>query len=289
MEAEMMDLISLFCSVDDFWIAFEKDWKKMLLEQGKVEPKKRSSLNESEIMTIVILFHMIGYRNFKTFYIGYVLKHLKEYFPDCPSYNRFVELKKTVLFPLYCYLLKQNKAMRGIGFVDSTSIAVCHVKRARSNRVFRKIAKKGRTSTGWFFGFTLHLIVNDQGHILSFMLTPGNVDDRTPVQKFVHLASFIGKLVGDRGYISSELFHSLFPKKVQLITKIKKNMKKTLMSLYDKLLLRKRGIIETIINQLKNISQIEHSRHRSPTNFLVNLIGALVVCKATQETFPEYR
>jgi len=166
--------------------------------------------------------------------------------------------------------------MTGVSFIDSTSIAVCHFKRSNRNKVFKGFAKKGKTSTGWFFGFKLHLIVNDKGEILSFMLTPGNTDDRAPVEKLVEQAKFVGKLIGDRGYISSELFERLFSKGIQLITKIRKNMKNKLMGFYDKLLLRKRGIIETIIDQLKNISQIEHSRHRSPVNFLVNLIGGLV-------------
>ena len=139
-----------------------------------------------------------------------------------------------------------------------------------------EVQKKGKTSTGWFFGFKIHLIVNDSGELLSFMLTPGNVDDRTPVLALSDQVNLIGKLVGDRGYISSKLGEELLSKGIQLITRIKKNMKNRLMNLSDKLLLRKRGIIETIIDQLKNISQIEHSRHRSFTNFLVNLIGGLI-------------
>ena len=276
MEAKVIDIVSLFCSVDDFWIEFEPEWKAMLLQKGNNKPKRRSSLEKSEIMTIVILFHMLGYRNFKTFYNFYVINHLKGYFPRCPSYNRFVEMKKSVLFPLYCYLMKQNRKITGIAFVDSTSIAVCHIKRASRNKIFRKMAKKGKTSTGWFFGFKLHLIVNDRGEILSFILTPGNTDDRAPVESLADQSKLMGKLIGDRGYISSKLSNSLISKGIQMITKLRKNMKNKLMSLYDKLLLRKRGIVETIIDQLKNISQIEHSRHRSPINFLVNLLGALV-------------
>ena len=102
------------------------------------------------------------------------------------------------------------------------------------------------------------------------MLTPGNTDDRAPVLQLSEQANLIGKLIGDRGYISSQLAEKLISKGIQLI------MKNKLMHLSDKLLLRKRGIIETIIDQLKNISQIEHPRHRSPTNFLVNLFCALI-------------
>lgn len=272
----MTDITKLFCSIDDFWMKFESEWKKMLLSEKKRAPRRKPSLCESEVMTIVILFHMLGYRNFKTFYNGYVLVHLKKYFPKALSYNRFLELKRNVAFPLYCFLAKQAGNVTGISFVDSTSLSVCHQKRGSRNKVFKGLAKKGKTSTGWFFGFKLHLIVNDRGEILSFLLTPGNIDDRAPVETMAEQAKLIGKLVGDRGYISSKLSQSLLSRGVQLITKIRKNMKNKLMKLSDKLLLRKRGIIETIIDQLKNISQIEHSRHRSRVNFLVNLFGGLI-------------
>ena len=85
-----------------------------------------------------------------------------------------------------------------------------------------------------------------------------------------------GKLVGDRGYLSQALFEQLFAQGLQLITPIRKNMQNRLVLLQDKLLIRKRFIIETIIDQLKNVSQIQHSRHRSTTNFLVNLIAGLI-------------
>ena len=272
----MFDITTLFCSVDDFWKEFECEWKKILLGQGKNKPKRLPSLSKSEVMTIIVLFHSIGYRNFKTFYNHHVIKYLRSFFPGIPSYNRFLELKKEVLFPMHCYLIKKTGSVTGISFVDSTPLAVCHPKRAYQHRVFRGVAKKGKSSTGWFFGFKLHLITNDKGELLSFVLTPGNVDDRAPVPTLVNQSKLMGKLVGDRGYISSKLAESLFSRGVQLITKTRKNMKKCLMTLKDKLLLRKRGIIETIIDQLKNISQIEHSRHRSPINFLVNLIGGLI-------------
>ncbi len=127
---------------------------------------------------------------------------------------------------------------------------------------------------GWFFGFKLHLAVNDRGDLLACCLTPGNVDDRTPVP--VMVKQLRGKLFGDRGYISTPLTQLLFEQGLQLITRLRKKMKNQLMHLSDKLLIRKRVIIESIIDQLKNISQIEHSRHRSPANFVVHLIAGLI-------------
>ena len=159
-------------------------------------------------------------------------------------------------------------------FIDATPMAVCHNLREKRHKVFKGLAKKGRTSTGWFFGFKLHLVVNDQGELLAFCLTPGNVDDRQPVPELVQ--GFFGKIFGDKGYISQALFELLFEAGIQLVTGIRKNMKNRLIPLLDKLLSRKRSIIETINDQLKNISQIEHSRHRSVTNFMVNMVAGLV-------------
>lgn len=154
------------------------------------------------------------------------------------------------------------------------TLEVCDPKRINQHRVFATDAKRGKSSMGWFYGFKLHLAVNERGELLACCLTPGNVDDRTPVPQMVKRLR--GKLFGDRGSISTPLSKLLFEQGLHLLTRLRKNMKNSLMLLSDKLLLRKRAIIESIIDQLKNISQIEHSRHRSPTNFVVHLIAGLI-------------
>jgi transposase len=225
-------------------------------------------------MTIIIHFHQSHYRDFKAYYTQYVMIHLRSEFPGLVSYTRFVELMPTALLPLCVYLYGRLAVSRGLAFIDSTPLPVCHNKRIPRHQVFAGLAARGKTSMGWFYGFKLHLIVDDRGGLVSFYLTPGNVDDRKPVP---HMAKKLwGKLFGDKGYISQPLFEQLFDQGVQLITPIRKNMKNRLLPLMDKLLLRKRSIIETINDQLKNISQIAHTRHRSPTNFLVNLIPGLI-------------
>lgn len=128
---------------------------------------------------------------------------------------------------------------------------------------------------GWFYGFKLHLIINEQGEILSFCLTSGNVDDRNEAVMDSLTKEIFGKLFADRGYISQKLFEKLLKKDITLITRAKKNMKNKLMDYYDRLMLRKRTVIESVNDFLKNICNIEHSRHRSITNFLVNLVSAL--------------
>jgi hypothetical protein len=269
-----MSVLELFCDVDDFWQAFRSYWQAQLLAGGIIQRVCTPRLSESEIMTLVILFHQSHYRDFKAFYTEYVQKHLRQEFPGLVSYNRFVELMPRILLPLMVYLHVCLGECTGISFVDSTPIAVCHNRRIERHKVFAGLAQRGKTSMGWFYGFKLHLVVNDCGEILALHLTPGNVDDRQPVPLLSK--DLFGKLFGDRGYLSQALFEQLFEEGVQLITSLRKNMKNRLLPLYDKLLLRKRSIIETINDQLKNISQIEHTRHRSVTNFMVNLIAGLI-------------
>jgi hypothetical protein len=226
-------------------------------------------------MTVLILFHQSHYRTFKAFYTEYVCLHLRAEFPGLVSYTRFVEYIPTVLLPLCGYLWHCFGTCTGISFVDATALAVCNNRRIGQHKVFRGLAQRGKTSMGWFFGFKLHLVTNDRGELLNIALTPGNTDDRTPVPALVrHL---FGKLFADKGYISQALFEQLLEAfGLQLITGVKKNMKNRLMPLSDKLLLHQRAIVETIIDQLKNISRIEHTRHRSFINYLANLLYGLI-------------
>ena len=164
----------------------------------------------------------------------------------------------------------------GISYIDSTPLRSCHIKREKQHKVFKGIAQKGQCSLGWFYGFKLHIIINDRGEILDFIITPGNVDDRKPLKDMDLHKRIFGKLYGDKGYISKDLFEKLFVDGVHLITKIKKNMKNSLMLLQDKIALRKRALIETVNDELKNICQIEHTRHRSFKNFTTNLLSGLI-------------
>jgi transposase DDE domain len=164
----------------------------------------------------------------------------------------------------------------GISYIDSTPLRSCHIKREKQHKVFKGIAQKGQCSLGWFYGFKLHIIINDRGEILDFIITPGNVDDRKPLNDMDLHKRIFGKLYGDKGYISKDLFEKLFVDGVHLITKIKKNIKNSLMLLQDKIALRKRALIETVNDELKNICQIEHTRHRSFENFTTNLLSGLI-------------
>lgn len=229
-------------------------------------------------MTILIHFHQSHYRDFKTYYTDHVCQHLNKEFPKLVSYERFVILMPSALGPLSAYLKSLYGRCHGVSFIDSTALSVCDNHRIHNHKVFAPLAQRGKGSMGWFYGFKLHLVVNDCGELLACQITPGNVDDREPVPALSR--RLFGKLIADRGYISQALFEELLDTfGVQLITKLRKNMKNRLMPLMDKLLLRKRAIIESIVDQLKNISQIEHTRHRSPTNcFIIIIAGLIAYC-----------
>ena len=268
-----MDIVTVFCEIDDFCLAFEPMFKQKLIADKVRQRNRLMKMQLSEVMTITVYFHSSGYRNFKTYYLEYVQKNLNKEFPNLVSYNRFVELMSEVAVPLAVYLETRKGEGTGISFVDSTSIAVCHNRRIHSNRVFKGFAKRGKTSVGWFYGFKLHVVINHLGELLGMRLTPGNVDDRKPVPSLVK--NLWGSLYGDKGYLSKQLTEVLDGQGLHLITKVRKNMKEKLLPIFDKLMLRKRAVIESVFDQLKNISQIEHSRHRSAANFLVNVLAGL--------------
>ena len=270
-----MSILDLFCDVDDFWQEYGQDWEQRLICSGKQRRHHKGEMHPSEIMTLLIHFHQSCYRTFKHYFQKYVQIALRGEFPYLLSYSRMVEVMADYLVPLTAYLHTKLGLCTGISFIDSTPLAVCKNPRISSHRVFAGLAQRGKTSTGWFFGFKLHLVVNDRGEILAFCLTPGNVDDRHPVPLLAK--RLFGKLIADKGYLSQPLFEQLLTDRhLQVITRLRKNMANQLMPLLDKVLVRKRAIIESIHDQLKNISQIEHARHRSPVNFLVNLVGGLI-------------
>jgi len=271
-------IIEIFCMADDFCKLFSQEIKKhqLSLNDGKKHRNRSCEMSDSEIMTVLLLFHFGTFKNFKHYYLHYIGVHLHKEFPKQLSYNRFIEIEHRVFVPMMFFLntICFGKCT-GITFVDSTPIKVCTNKRIKRNKVFAGIAKTGKSTVGWFHGFKLHLIINDKGELLSFCLTPANVDDRDPQTLKVLTKKLFGKLFADKGYISSSLFETLFNNGVHLVTGIRSNMKNRLMSLYDKIMLRKRSVIETINDQLKNICEVEHSRHRSLHNFIMNLIAAL--------------
>ncbi len=272
-----MSIVSLFCEIDDFFLMYEAHIAKHCLpsEETGSEPRGRPRrLHPSEVMTLVIAFHQSNYRTFQHFYLRHVCVHWREAFPDLVSYSRFVQLKKEVLTLLTFYLVTRLGDCSGVSFVDSTRLRVCDNKRISAHRVFAADAERSKTSIGWFYGFKLHLVINHTGDLLDVALTPGNVDDRTPLGKFAERLH--GSLYGDRGYISKDVRERLREQGVNLVYKVRKNMKPLDVSVSNEVLLKKRTLVESVIRELKTQLQVEYTRHRSFENFQVNVFSALI-------------
>lgn len=272
-------ITEIFYLIDEFCKEFERVKVGHILQTStaKKSRTRKFKLNDSEVITIITLFHLKGYRCLKHFYIHHVQKHMQSDFPETVSYNRFVELQQKAVMPMVVFLqVCCLGKCTGVSFIDSTPIRVCHIKRELQHRTFKGLATKGKCSMGWFFGFKLHVVINDRGEILDFLFTQGHVDDREPLKNKNFHDKVFGKLVGDKGYISKTLFDELFVDGIHLITKIRKNMKNSLMLIQDKILLRKRALIETVNDELKNQCQIEHTRHRSFENFIANMVSGLI-------------
>ena len=271
------DITELFICIDDFCTDYEAFLTSHTLPGSPKKLTRVPCLSKSEIMTILLLFHRSPSKNFKYFYTSY-LQLYKAEFPTLPSYNRFVELQQrcliefSALLIVICGMSKQT----GVGYIDSTPIPVCHNKRIYNHKVFKDFAKRGKSTMGWFFGFKLHLIINEKGELLAATLTPGNVDDRSPVRDMTQ--KLVGLLFGDKGYIDKHLFADLYERGLKLVTGIKSKMKNKLMPINEKILLRKRSVIETVNGVIKETMQISHTRHRSTINGFIHIISTLVGC-----------
>lgn len=274
-------ITEIFCICDDFCRNFEAETTKNALpaERKRGCGKRKPAMSHAEIITILVTFQLSHVRDFKHYYCFYVREHLQAEFPKQLSYNRFVELMPRVALPLLFFIkLILIGECTGISFVDSTCIPVCHNKRnnrVEKNKVFGGHAARGCGTMGWYFGFKLHLLCNERGQLLNFVITKANVDDRDPMVFGEFNKNLFGHLYADRGYISRSLFESLWSDGIHIVTGIKSNMKNRLMPLWDKIMLRKRSIIETINDMLKNTAQLVHTRHRSFGNFLLNVLATL--------------
>ena len=267
------DITLLFCFVDDFCKEYENLVRSYSIEKKKMrKPTRVSGLKISEIITIILLFYRSNMMNFKAFY-KYLELHHKGDFPKMPTYERFCAIKQKaipILSGLFKCILSKGQSE---AYIDATALRVSHNKRTNSHKVFKGIAAVGKSTMGWFYGFKLHLVIDLQGNIINAKLTRGNCDDRSPVEDL--LQEFQGVIYGYKGYISQDLFGRLWKKGVKLVTGVKANMKNKLMILKEKILLKKRSLIESVFSVLKR-NGLEHSRHRSVHGFILHILGSLV-------------
>jgi hypothetical protein len=270
-------LIEIFILCDDLMKAIDQHMASQSLEEpegsGREYPRKMS---DSERLAIVIFYHLSGVKCFKWYYNHIICGALSDCFPQAWSYSTFVEKKGELNLYLYLLMVMQQRAHLDTEayYVDSTPLVVCHNKRIKRHKVFSRLARRGKTSVGWFYGFKLHLIINQLGQIVFTRLTQGNVTDNNQIILQEMADAINGFIYADKGYITAML-DQLKEKGFHLISKVRNNMKPKPMTAHQKYYLRKRGLIECVIHFLKFICNIEHSRHRSPVNFMVNLLAGL--------------
>lgn len=272
----MFDRITeLFVEIDDFCKSFLPQWKQYILSEGESsEPRgPEAGLIASEIMTILILYHCSNCKHFKNFYKGLILTALGGYFPGVPSYNRFLELVPKVMVPMTFFLMSKMGKKTGVYYIDSTPLPVCHNLRIKRHKVFKGLATMGKTSTGWFFGFKLHLVFNNHNEVVALHISPANTHDTKPVRTLTK--GLLGKLFGDKGYLGQKLVQDLLKRGLHLMTRVRKNMQSIPMTLTDKILLNARNMAETIIGHIKEFSSLNLPRHRSVTNAFVHICAAI--------------
>lgn len=264
------DITFIYYFVDNFCKCYD-EWVKSRLLPQLGQRSRDCEMSLAELLTVILCFYLSPCKDFKNYYLYYLpLKH-KGCFPKLLSYSRVVQLMPRLMLPLTMLLHCMRGEETGMYYIDSTKLQICHNKRTSSNRMFKGICSMGKSSYGWFMGYKLHLIINHKGEIMSIKITKGN---RSDISVLSGLAKGLkGKIFGDKGYISKEVWNELFTKGLQLYTNLKKTMKNYLMDIGDKINLRKRSLIESTFNVLKNRMNLEHTRHRSPTNFLVHIIA----------------
>jgi hypothetical protein len=268
-----IDITALYCCLDDFCRVFA-DWEAHRLIPSAQTRQRPGKLSRSEMLFIVVLFHLSPYKNVKVFYLYGIGWQHRACFGALPHYDRFISLMPRLFSPLMVLLHSLSGEQTGLYFADPTKLAVCHNRRIDRHKVFDGLAARGKTSMGWFYGLKLHFVINHMGQVMALKITPGNTAGSTVLDEITrHL---MGKLYADKGYIGRELFSQLWQRGLHLITGIRRNMRNYLMPLADKLMLRKRFLIETVLDILKSQMGLEHSRHRSVINAMVHIRSCLV-------------
>ena len=269
----MCKYTTIFAIVDDFCKAYQ-DWVSHKLLSSDKQRNREGKLSLSEAVSIMIFYHFSEFKHFKIYYQHFIQNG--GLFKNPPCYARFIQIIPSLFLPIVIMMHYLSGKHTGIYYADSTHFAVCKNIRIARNRTFAGLAQRGRSSIDWFYGFKLHMIINDKSEIIAIKITRGNTDDRKAFEEMVIKKGLKGKCYADKGYISKDLFTRLYHKGLILITGIKSNMKNYLMPILDKIFLRKRFIIETIFGYIKEHFNLRPNKHRSPTNFFASLFSALI-------------
>lgn len=269
-------LTEIFVETDDLYKAYLK-WCRQHGFTGMLTATRHPKLSPSEVVTIIVAYHLSGYKCFEYYYRHCILKTFLHDFPLAPSYRRFVSYTLRALpLLLVVAVSKCRQSVRsGYYFIDSKKLEVCHLRREKDHKVFEGVARKGKGSTGWFFGLKLHLVINHLGQIVSFLLTPANVADNNHEVLRHLLQGLSGKCGGDKGYLTT-LFEQFYEQGLHLLVRPKKNMKPLPALRSDVVFLKQRPLIESVNDILATVCDVEHSRHRNPFHGLANIYAALI-------------
>lgn len=270
-----LKLIEIFDACQNFLAHLDAYYPALV---GKKSAGRRPKLSREEAMALLIFFHYSGFRCFKRFYTSTAQTGwLYSWFPNAPSYPQFVQ--RMPQLNLYLWLMAQAGCRPAdeaeACYIDAKPLPVCHIRREHNNKTFKGLARKGKSSMGWFFGFKLHALIDNTGGLVNFCLTRGNVADNNAGVLRQLLQGVQGKVYGDKGYLA-KIAQELENQGIQLITKLRKNMKrKRPLQEDERFFLRQRGLIESCFNLMTSILHLEHTRHRSPLNFLANTLSGL--------------
>lgn len=269
----MCKYTTIYTIVDDFCKTYEEWTSNKLLRDGK-RRNRAGKLSLSEALSIMIFYHFSEFKHFKIYYQQFVLNG--KWFKCAPCYDRFIQIIPSLFLPLVIMMHYLSGKKTGIYYVDSTHFAVCKNIRIANHKTFDGLAARGHSSIDWFYGFKLHMIINDKSEIVAIKITQGNIDDRKAFESMAIKGELKGKCYADKGYLSKDLFTKLYKKGLTLITGIKRNMKNYLLPILDKIFLKKRFIIETIFGYIKEHFNLRPNKHRSPINFFASLLASLI-------------
>ena len=268
-------LAQIYVEVDDLLQAYE-NFRAQKVSENLSCSTREPDLSPSEIVTILVAYHASGYKCFEYYYRECILKACLHCFPKAPTYKCFDSyIGRSLPLVLLVLMCKCAQSLRsGYYFIDSKKLVVCHLKREHSHKVFKGFARKGKSSTGWFYGLKQHLVINHLEEIVSFSLTPGSTADNNFRVLTSLLAGLKGKCCGDKGYLTT-LFEQFYTEGLQLLVKAKENMKVLPAFHSDIQLLDHRSVIESVNDILITICDIEHSRHRNAFHGLASILSAL--------------
>ena len=280
----MFEFTTLFCTIDDF---FQKNeaiyWQYLKQENPKVRHRS-GVLCLSEIIFIAVWYKNSQIHHFKAFY-GMIKRFYSKLFKALPSYQRMIYLinqYQMVLQALHISLTSNTQT--ACAWVDSTTLPVCKNQRIQRHKSLKQIATRGKSSMGWFYGCKLHVLVDAQGHFIQTQLSHGHISDVKMLPKLSQ--GYIGKIFGDRGYISENLKDQLLKQGIELITYHRKNMRPVALSTKDEAMLRQRNKIETIFSLLKQQYNLVSSRHRSISGYFAGIYASLCAYQICHQNKP---